>query len=72
MNDAFLKLFSRIVLYVKRREKDPHGELEIECRRFPSTLFNSESLAKFPKILPSWSCGEYALGDDDYWDLDNS
>ena len=53
-------------------EKDRHGELEIECRRFPPTLFNSGSLAKFPKILPSWSCGEYALGDENYWDLDNS
>ena len=43
-------------------EKDRHSELQIECRRYPPTLFNSGSLAKFPKILPTWTCGEYILG----------
>ena len=51
-------------------EKDRHNEMQIECRRSPPTLFNSGSLAKFPKILPDWSCGEYALGNVDYWDLE--
>ena len=53
-------------------EKDRHDELQIECRRYPPTLFNSGSLAKFPKILPTWTCGEYILGDQDYWELENS
>ena len=53
-------------------EKDRHGEIEIECRRFPPTLFNSGSLAKFPKILPTWSCEEYTRGEQDYWELDDS
>ena len=53
-------------------EKDRHNELQIECRKFPPTLFNSGSLAKFPKILPSWSCGEYQTGTQDYWELENS
>ena len=33
-------------------EKDRHDEVQIECRRHPPILFNSGSLAKFPKILP--------------------
>ena len=53
-------------------EKDRHNELQIECRRLPPTLFNSGSLAKFPKILPSWTCGEYKTGPNDYWELENS
>ena len=53
-------------------EKDRHNEIQIECRRSPPTLFNSGSLAKFPKILPEWSCGEYATGPLDYWDLEAS
>ena len=53
-------------------EKDRHNELQIECRRYPPTLFNSGSLAKFPKILPTWTCGEYILGPQDYWELENS
>ena len=53
-------------------EKDRHSELQIECRRYPPTLFNSGSLAKFPKILPTWTCGEYILGPQDYWELENS
>jgi len=53
-------------------EKDRHGEVQIECRRHPPILFNSGSLAKFPKILPNWSCGDYSLGDQNYWDLENS
>ena len=53
-------------------EKDRHSELQIECRRYPPTLFNSGSLAKFPKILPTWTCGEYILGPKDYWELENS
>ena len=53
-------------------EKDRHDEIQIECRRSPPTLFNSGSLAKFPKILPDWSCGEYVLGTEDYWDLEAS
>ena len=53
-------------------EKDRHNEIQIECRRSPPTLFNSGSLAKFPKILPDWSCGEYAPGNVDYWDLEAS
>jgi len=51
-------------------EKDRHGELEIECRRFPPTLFNSGSLAKFPRILPTWSCGEYSIGTQNYWEME--
>ena len=53
-------------------EKDRHNELQIECGRYPPTLFNSGSLAKFPKILPTWACGEYILGPQDYWELENS
>lgn len=53
-------------------EKDRHNEIQIECRRSPPTLFNSGSLAKFPKIIPDWSCGEYVLGTEDYWDLEAS
>jgi hypothetical protein len=53
-------------------EKDRREEVQIECRRHPPILFNSGSLAKFPKIMPSWSCGEYNLGDQNYWDLENS
>ena len=53
-------------------EKDRHNELQIECRRYPPTLFNSGSLAKFPKILPTWTCGEYILGPQYYWELENS
>ena len=53
-------------------DKDRHNEMQIECRRSPPTLFNSGSLAKFPKILPEWSCGEYILGPLDYWDLEAS
>jgi len=53
-------------------EKDRHNELQIECRRYPPTLFNSGSLAKFPKILPTWSCGEYDLGSEDYWEIEAS
>ena len=53
-------------------EKDRHNELQIECRRLPPTLFNSGSLAKFPKILPSLTCGEYKTGPNDYWELENS
>ena len=53
-------------------EKDRHNELQIECRRLPPTLFNSGSLAKFPKILPSWTCGEYKTGPNDYWELETS
>ena len=34
-----------------------------------STLFNSGSLAKFPKILPEWACGEYEQGEQDYWSI---
>ena len=53
-------------------EKDRHNEVQIECRRNPPILFNSGSLAKFPKILPNWSCGEYNLGNQNYWDLENT
>ena len=53
-------------------EKDRRDEVLIECRRHPPILFNSGSLAKFPKILPNWSCGEYNLGDENYWDLESS
>ena len=53
-------------------EKDRRDEVQIECRRHPPILFNSGSLAKFPKILPNWSCGEYDLGSQNYWDLENS
>ena len=53
-------------------EKDRRNEVQIECRRHPPILFNSGSLAKFPKILPNWSCGEYNLGDLNYWELENS
>ncbi|MDA7592191.1 hypothetical protein N8714_00820 [Rhodobacteraceae bacterium] len=53
-------------------EKDKHNELQIECRKLPPTLFNSGSLAKFPKILPNWSCGEYQTGAHNYWELENS
>ena len=53
-------------------EKDRRDEVQIECRRHPPILFNSGSLAKFPKILPNWSCGEYNLGDLNYWELENS
>ena len=53
-------------------EKERHDEVQIECRRHPTILFNSGSLAKFPKILPNWSCGDYSLGDQNYWDLENS
>ena len=53
-------------------EKDRRDEVLIECRRHPPILFNSGSLAKFPKILPNWSCGEYDLGDENYWDLESS
>lgn len=51
-------------------ERDRHNELQIECRRNPPTLFNSGSLAKFPKILPNWQCGEYSTGDKDYWAME--
>lgn len=53
-------------------EKDRHNELQIECRRNPPTLFNSGSLAKFPRILPDWSCSEYDLGNQNYWDIENT
>ena len=53
-------------------EKDRRDEVQIECRRHPPILFNSGSLAKFPKILPNWSCGEYNLGDLNYRELENS
>ena len=53
-------------------EKDRRDEVQIECRRQPPILFNSGSLAKFPKILPNWSCGEYNLGDENYWDLESN
>ena len=53
-------------------EKDRRDEVQIECRRHPPILFNSGSLAKFPKILPNWSCGEYYMGDLNYWELENS
>ena len=53
-----------------------HHQIEtdnkLECRRNPPILFNSGSLAKCPKRLPNWSCGEYALGNQNYWDLENS
>jgi len=52
-------------------EIDRHQEISIECRRFPPTLFNSGSLAKFPKILPEWSCGEFAKGPNDYWQIED-
>lgn len=50
-------------------EIDRHREMHIECRRFPPTVFNSGSLAKFPKILPEWKCGEYQVGEQDYWEI---
>ena len=53
-------------------EKDRRDEVQIGCRRQPPILFNSGSLAKFPKILPNWSCGEYTLGDQNFWDLESS
>ena len=53
-------------------EIDRHHDVSIECRRFPPTLFNSGSLAKFPKILPEWACGEYAQGEQDYWSIADS
>ena len=53
-------------------EKDRRDEVQIECRRQPPILFNSGSLAKFPKILPNWSCGEYTLGNQNFRDLESS
>ena len=53
-------------------EIDRHKDISIECRRFPPTLFNSGSLAKFPKILPEWACGEYDQGEQDYWSIADS
>ena len=42
--------------------KDRHNEMQIECRRSPPTLFNSGSLAKFPKILPTGHAESMHLG----------
>ena len=50
-------------------EVDNHDDVSIECRKYPPTIINSGSLAKFPKILPKWHCGEYSEGDKNYWDL---
>ena len=44
-------------------EVDNHDDVSIECRKYPPTIINSGSLAKFPKILPKWHCGEYSEGD---------
>ena len=43
-------------------EVDNHDDVSIECRKYPPTIINSGSLAKFPKILPKWHCGEYSEG----------
>ena len=50
-------------------EVDNHDDVSIECRKYPPTIINSGSLAKFPKILPKWHCGEYSEGDKNYCDL---
>ena len=50
-------------------ELDKHDDVSIEFRKLPPTIINSGSLAKFPKILPKWYCGEYLEGDKNYWDL---
>ena len=50
-------------------ELDNHDDVSIECRKLPPTIITSGSLAKFPKILPKWHCGEYLEGDKNYWDL---
>jgi len=50
-------------------EVDNHDDVSIECRKYPPTIINSGSLAKFPKILPKWHCGEYSEGEKNYWDL---
>jgi len=40
-------------------EQTKHDDQTLECRRYPPTLFNSGSLAKFPRVLESWYCGEF-------------
>ena len=53
-------------------EKDRRDEVQIECRRQPPILFNSGSLAKYPTILPNWSCSESTLGEQNIGDLESS
>ena len=48
-------------------EKNRFDEVNIECRRLPPTLFSSGALAKFPRVLPDWNCGEFEKGTTDYW-----
>jgi len=48
---------------------DNNHYVSIGCCKLPSTILNSGSLAKFPKILPTSHCAEYLEGDKNYWDL---
>ena len=83
-NEDITNHFEWAIMLLKHQfDKDPYSlttdqievlklHHQIECRRQPPILFNSGSLAKFPKILPNWSCGEYTLGDQNFWDLESS
>ena len=41
-------------------DTDRHGDTSYQCCRYPPTIINSSSPAVFPKVLPTWSCGEFS------------
>ena len=50
-------------------ELDNHDDISSECHKLLPTIINSDSLAKFPKILPKWHCNKYLGLEKNYWDL---
>ena len=41
-------------------ETDRHGDITYNCGRYPPVIINSSSPALFPRVKPTWVCGEFA------------